>query len=154
MKYTYGQVFGQGCNSLGVTAVFTVSSFPNSKEIGQPSTIITRGIIFTTWMQVLCRQQTTTSWSRGPMDITEVKLLKRNLACCCLRGGAPYPSCSIVTVSSLISLLVIVIYCPPDPLGDFLEEIDTQLNLFSTASMSHVLSGDIKLQAFLLSANQ
>ncbi|KAK3531074.1 hypothetical protein QTP70_009447 [Hemibagrus guttatus] len=42
----------------------------------------------------------------------------------------PGAMCSPVSVTSPINLFIIVIYRPPGPLGDFLEEMDTLLSVF------------------------
>ncbi|KAK3507090.1 hypothetical protein QTP70_004729 [Hemibagrus guttatus] len=55
------------------------------------------------------------------------------------RGG------SIVSVTSPINLFIIVIYHPPGPLGDFLEEMDTLLSVFPSDSTPLMVLGDFNL---------
>ncbi|MCI4378323.1 hypothetical protein PGIGA_G00214610 [Pangasianodon gigas] len=53
----------------------------------------------------------------------------------------------VVTVTSPINLLIVVIYCPPGPLGAFLEEMDMLLSLFPTDSTPLTVLGDFNLPA-------
>ncbi|KAK3505566.1 hypothetical protein QTP70_005257, partial [Hemibagrus guttatus] len=55
------------------------------------------------------------------------------------RGGGT------VSVTSPINLFIIVIYCPPGPLGDFLEEMDTLLSVFPSDSTPLTVLGDFNL---------
>ncbi|KAK3514823.1 hypothetical protein QTP70_032531 [Hemibagrus guttatus] len=50
-----------------------------------------------------------------------------------------------VSVSSPISLFIIVIYRPPGPLGDFLEEMDTLLSIFPSDNTPLMILGDCNL---------
>ncbi|KAK3537089.1 hypothetical protein QTP70_002107 [Hemibagrus guttatus] len=50
-----------------------------------------------------------------------------------------------VSVTSPINLFVIVIYRPPGPLGDFLEEMDTLLSVFPSDSTPLTVLGDFNL---------
>ncbi|KAK3537085.1 hypothetical protein QTP70_002098 [Hemibagrus guttatus] len=49
------------------------------------------------------------------------------------------------TVTSPINLFIIVIYRPPGPLGDFLEEMDTLLSVFPSDSTPLTVLGDFNL---------
>ncbi|GAA6112119.1 uncharacterized protein LOC118211364 [Tachysurus ichikawai] len=58
-------------------------------------------------------------------------------------------------VTSPINLVIIVVYCPPGPIGDFLEEMDTLLSAFPSDSSPLMVLGDFnlpsdKLQFFFL----
>ncbi|KAK3571257.1 hypothetical protein QTP86_005971 [Hemibagrus guttatus] len=55
------------------------------------------------------------------------------------RGGGT------VLVTSPINLFIIVIYRPPGPLGDFLEEMDTLLSVFPSDSIPLMVLGDFNL---------
>ncbi|KAK3526211.1 hypothetical protein QTP70_017759 [Hemibagrus guttatus] len=55
------------------------------------------------------------------------------------RGGGT------VSVTSPINLFIIVIYRPPGPLGDFLEEMDTLLSVFPSHSTPLMVLGDLNL---------
>ncbi|KAK3516089.1 hypothetical protein QTP70_005333 [Hemibagrus guttatus] len=55
------------------------------------------------------------------------------------RGGGT------VSVTSPINLFIIVIYRPPGPLGDFLEEMDTLLSVFPSDSTPLTVLGDFNL---------
>ncbi|KAK3537156.1 hypothetical protein QTP70_002650 [Hemibagrus guttatus] len=55
------------------------------------------------------------------------------------RGGGT------VSVASPINLFIIVIYRPPGPLGDFLEEMDTLLSVFPSDSTPLMVLGDFNL---------
>ncbi|KAK3522818.1 hypothetical protein QTP86_002713 [Hemibagrus guttatus] len=50
-----------------------------------------------------------------------------------------------VSVTSPIDLFIIVIYHPPGPLGDFLEEMDTLLSVFPSNSTPLTVLGDFNL---------
>ncbi|KAK3523109.1 hypothetical protein QTP86_015314 [Hemibagrus guttatus] len=50
-----------------------------------------------------------------------------------------------VSVTSPINLFIIVIYHPPGPLGDFLEEMDTLLSVFPSDSTPLMVLGDFNL---------
>ncbi|KAK3561324.1 hypothetical protein QTP86_030626 [Hemibagrus guttatus] len=50
-----------------------------------------------------------------------------------------------VSVTSPINLFIIVIYHPPGPLGDFLEEMDTLLSVFPSDSTPLTVLGDFNL---------
>ncbi|KAK3550645.1 hypothetical protein QTP70_002347 [Hemibagrus guttatus] len=50
-----------------------------------------------------------------------------------------------VSVTSPINLFIIVIFRPPGPLGDFLEEMDTLLNVFPSDSTPLMVLGDFNL---------
>ncbi|KAK3541924.1 hypothetical protein QTP86_008185 [Hemibagrus guttatus] len=50
-----------------------------------------------------------------------------------------------VSVTSPINLFIIVIYRPPGPLGDFLEEMDTLLSVFPSDSTPLTVLGDFNL---------
>ncbi|KAI5092870.1 hypothetical protein C0J45_17261 [Silurus meridionalis] len=52
-----------------------------------------------------------------------------------------------VSVTSPINLFIIVIYRPPGPLGDFLEEMDTLLSTFPSDSTPLTVLGDFNLPA-------
>ncbi|KAK3516446.1 hypothetical protein QTP70_014191, partial [Hemibagrus guttatus] len=49
------------------------------------------------------------------------------------------------TVTSLINLFIIVIYRPPGPLGNFLDEMDTLLSVFPSDSTPLTVLGDFNL---------
>ncbi|KAK3545859.1 hypothetical protein QTP70_016096, partial [Hemibagrus guttatus] len=51
----------------------------------------------------------------------------------------------LFSVTSPISLFIIVIYRPPGPLGDFLEEMDTLLSVFLSDSTPLMVLGDFTL---------
>ncbi|KAK3543791.1 hypothetical protein QTP70_027266, partial [Hemibagrus guttatus] len=55
------------------------------------------------------------------------------------RGGGT------VSVTSPINLFIIVIYRPPGPLGDFLDEMDTLLSVFPSDSTPLTVLGDFNL---------
>ncbi|KAK3563662.1 hypothetical protein QTP86_033500, partial [Hemibagrus guttatus] len=55
------------------------------------------------------------------------------------RGGGT------VSVTSPINLFIIVIYRPPGPLGDFMEEMDTLLSVFPSDSTPLTVLGDFNL---------
>ncbi|KAK3549325.1 hypothetical protein QTP70_034551 [Hemibagrus guttatus] len=57
-----------------------------------------------------------------------------------------------VSVTSPINLFIIVIYRPPGPLGDFLEEMDTLLSVFPSDSTPLTVLGDFHLTSFTLRA--
>ncbi|KAI5623494.1 hypothetical protein C0J50_17281 [Silurus asotus] len=50
-----------------------------------------------------------------------------------------------ISVTSPINLFIIVIYCPPGPLGDFLEEMDTLLSNFPSDGTPLTVLGDFNL---------
>ncbi|XP_060725136.1 uncharacterized protein LOC132845235 [Tachysurus vachellii] len=50
-----------------------------------------------------------------------------------------------ISVTSPINLVIIVVYRPPGPLGDFLEEMDTLLSVFPSDSSPLTLLGDFNL---------
>ncbi|KAK3550304.1 hypothetical protein QTP86_024283 [Hemibagrus guttatus] len=50
-----------------------------------------------------------------------------------------------VSVTSPINLFIIVIYRPPGPLGNFLDEMDTLLSAFPSDSTPLTALGDFKL---------
>ncbi|KAK3545740.1 hypothetical protein QTP70_011330 [Hemibagrus guttatus] len=50
-----------------------------------------------------------------------------------------------VSVTSPINFFIIVIYRPPGPLGDFLEEMDTLLSVFPSDSTPLMVLGDFNL---------
>ncbi|KAK3516346.1 hypothetical protein QTP70_009400 [Hemibagrus guttatus] len=51
----------------------------------------------------------------------------------------------VVSVTSPINLFIIVIYRPPGPLGDFLEEMDILLSVFPSDSTPLTVLGDFNL---------
>ncbi|KAK3566760.1 hypothetical protein QTP86_004539 [Hemibagrus guttatus] len=50
-----------------------------------------------------------------------------------------------VSVTSPINLFIIVIYRPPGPLGNFLDEMDTLLSVFPSDSTPLTVLGDFNL---------
>ncbi|KAK3511086.1 hypothetical protein QTP70_030282, partial [Hemibagrus guttatus] len=58
-----------------------------------------------------------------------------------------------VSVTSPINLFIIVIYRPPGPLGDFLEEMDTLLSVFPSDSTPLIVLGDFNLPSDKLNSS-
>ncbi|KAK3530828.1 hypothetical protein QTP70_002858 [Hemibagrus guttatus] len=66
---------------------------------------------------------------------------------CLLHLAHIYHQSPVVSVTSPINLFIIVIYCPPGPLGDFLEEMDTLLSVFPSESTPLMVLEDFNLQS-------
>ncbi|KAI5629424.1 hypothetical protein C0J50_2356 [Silurus asotus] len=58
-----------------------------------------------------------------------------------------------VSVTTPINLFIIVIYCPPGHLGDFLEEMDTLLNNFPSDGTPLTVLGDFNLPSYKLQSS-